>query len=281
MRFILTIGLFLAGCVTTQPTKAPAPSWPVHFCETIPGTSAHYCEEETGSNPTDTLWFFHGLGDSDQVWNTTNPIPSAYPVLKAALPNNLRIITISFSRPMQFGSMNIESGWLLTDYGTRTQPPLDATISTFRDKIVPYIENKFQVHGPYKLLSHSMGTSNAIKAMMAMPTMWSKAVLWNGALLTDKTDPWNVIQICPWCLMIKYNYDTKAQWLADRPEPIKGMPKTLVTGCPVDIFGLYSADKEFYTKSKAMGNDVIFADDPAVCSHWEVDIPNVIGFLGF
>ena len=272
MKYLLgLVCLFFIGCASKPFT--PPESWPVHECGPIPGVDkASYCYDESAAGATDVLWWMHGLGDSNEVWKKPTTVPSSYPDLIAQMPP-MRIITISFSEPVMVMGKPFESGWMLTGYPNRTKEPVMSTLDVFKNKIVPFIEAKYKMKGPYKIAGHSMGGSNVAQVVKAFPEMWSKAVIINPALVQDSVDPWNFVQLCPWCLMIKANYDSKAQWLKDRPEPIKGK-KVMVTGCPLDIFLLYPAAQEYAQKA-----GIEIQEDPPVCTHWKFPVSNILKFL--
>lgn len=211
-----------------------------------------YCYHEIGEPDLtkDPIVMMHGLYDSERVFLEPTKMPSNYPELINAMPAGTRIIVISFG-----------PGFMLTAYPNRTKEPKTATLARFKELLAPY-GTKF------RLLSHSMGGFNAAVLMRAYPEMWSKAVLINPMLITKDTDPWNLIQICPSCLMTKANFDNLAQWKKERP--ILSSVPTMVTACPIDIFGLYPGAQE-YSKH-------VIDDDP-ICSHWTWNTEKVLGFL--
>ena len=266
----LFLGL-LAGCATGP---VASKNWPKHECGNIPGVEdASYCYDESAPGATDVLFFFHGLKDSKEVWVKPTSVPSDYPALIAAMPA-MRIITISFG-----------DGWLLTNYPARSKVPRAATLDNFRGKILPYLENKYGLKPPYKGLSHSMGGANLAVLWAAYPEMWKSVTLLNPAMITKATDPWDFLQICPWCLMVKANFDNRKQWNAGSPIGLvdaanPGLPPIHITACESDlIFWLYDGTKEFRNHAKVKSNSVDWHDGEPGCSHWNFDVPWVMRSL--
>lgn len=222
-----------------------------------------YCYHEIGqpdlSKPV--IVFMHGLEDSEQVFLHPTSVPSSYPDLIAAMPVGSRIFVLSWG-----------PGWLLTS-SPRDKAPLTATLERFKAVLLG------RSPGPFRLMGHSMGGANAARLAEAYPELFTKVILINPMLVTDDNDPWNVIQICPACLLIKPNYDGTAQWKSDRPEPAAQAAASLVTACPIDIFALYSGAEEYVVKSRKLGNKVTMLDDPAICTHWSFPVPEIVKFL--
>jgi pimeloyl-ACP methyl ester carboxylesterase len=271
--------LALSGC---QSKPVASSRWPIHDCGPIPGVDmATYCFDQTDDETTDVLWFFHGLGDDAQVWRTPTSVPSSYPDLIKAMKKT-KIVTISFAQPVTIAGLPFKSGWMMTGYPNRTLVPTQATLDVFKNKIVPFIEEKYGIKGPYKIAAHSQGGNNAAMVIAAFPEMWSRAVLLNPALITDAHDPWKLKlgEYCPWCYMVPHNYPDFATWRQGGPSPAKGAPHMLVTACPIDIFGLYSGAEAYVVKSRKLGNKVTFIEGPPICSHWSFSVSAVVKFLG-
>lgn len=257
MKYLILPLLLLTGCATAKLNP-----WPVHECEDIPGVDgASYCYDESATGATDVLWFFHGLKDTKEVWRKPTIVPSSYPELINSMPP-MRIVTVSW-----VGS--VADGWMLAK--SRTQKPYTATLEVFKNKVVPYIEQRRGLKGPYKLMGHSMGGSNAATLAAAYPEMWSSVTLINPALIVDANDPWEWEQKCPWCLEIKQNFDNLDQWKAERPRPSPVL--THITGCKQDVlFSLYDGTVEFKNKSV----NVDWHDGLPGCDHWHFDVPWVV-----
>jgi hypothetical protein len=185
---------------------------------------------------------------------------------------------------MRIVSVSLGEGWMLTEYPNRTLKPAQATLQTFKEKIEPYLKEKYQLKGPYKGLAHSMGGNNLAMLWAAYPELWSSVTLINPMLIKDSQDPWNVFSICPSCLLIKYNYDNKEQWQSGRPSEILKHAGKLgplaITGCSQDVlFHLYAGTREFADQAKAHAVSVDYHDGDLGCDHWHFDIPWVIRSL--
>lgn len=267
----------IAGCAS-KPIASE--KWPKHECGPIPEVDmATYCYDESRSEATDVMFWMPGLGDTANVWKEPDT-NSDYPELIEKLPPT-KIVTISFAQPVKILDFDFQSGWMITGYPNRTLKPAQATLEVFKTKIVPFIEAKYGIKGPYKIAGHSQGSSNAAMLVAAFPEMWSKVVLLNPAMITDQHDPWDLRtgEYCPWCYMVKSNYDNLPQWKSGGPNPVKNMPPTLVTACPIDIFGLYAGAESYVVKSRKLGNKVTLLQDPPICTHWRFPVDKVVKFL--
>jgi predicted esterase len=261
MKLILFLSFFLLTACQTPVVNNQ--SW-VKTCGTI-SAGIEYCIYDTAPDiqQKPTVFFMHGLGDSKDVFTSPTSVPSSYPELIAKFPA-ARIVVVSWGK-----------GWLLTGYGKRTQKPLDATLETFHDIVIPYLVSHHPIGaGPYKLVGHSMGGFNVAQLCSRYPSDWSSCTLINPMMIKDSQDPWNLLSICPACIDLKYNFDSKAQWLSDRPSPSPTHPPTFVTACQSDIFQLYDGGKEYALKAHAQ-----FIDGVPGCTHWLFDVPWVIRSL--
>lgn len=289
MRLLLILPLVLMLSCITAPLASK--DWPVHFCEEIPETTASYCYDESDKIAVTVGLMFHGLGDNDQYWlkPSNGPLGSSAPALIAAMPP-MRWFTISFSQPVSIPLIgSFESGWMLTKYPERKLTPEDSTIDVFKNKIMPYLETKYGIKGPYIGLGHSMGGSNLATLWAAPETsaMWKSVTILNPALAASKFDPFHLtplLDYCPWCWMVPKNFENKSQWDAGSP---LGLLKTAkfplapihITACKQDVlFQMYDATLELIALANSK-MEVDWHDGDPGCDHWHYNVPWVIGSL--
>lgn len=283
IKYLFFILAILAGCATGP---VASKGWSDHFCEKVPGTTATYCYDETVKGATKVGLFFHGLLDDSTVWVSPTSVPSSYPDLIAAMPP-LRLFTISFSQPMKVGPFPVKSGWMISDYPGRTLAPADSTIDTFKNIIMPYLEKKYGISGPYVGFGHSMGSSN-LATLWADPktsSMWKSVTLINPAFAATKYDPFHlkVGQECLWCYAVKYNFDNTDQW--NTWSPLGTLTKAgklapiRITATQTDFpFNLYDGAVEFRDEAKKHAT-VDWLDSNQGYDHWHFSVPWVVAPL--
>src|SRR5262249_30165164 len=135
--------------------------------------TARYCFHQITPHPRYTIWFFHGAGDSEQVFLSSPFNQESYVELENGLQEvkAANIVTISFG-PL----------WLLTRTKDRQLEPHDATVENFL-AIMRFIEeSRFPVARPYVAMGHSQGGLNVATVCATNPAEWSKCVLLNPML---------------------------------------------------------------------------------------------------
>jgi hypothetical protein len=280
LSFAVRIGVMafvLSGCVS-QPK--PSDIWQTS-CGDIAGVSgARYCFHQTGPNPQYTIWFFHGAGDSEEVFRHS-PFPQdSYIELEKGLPS-VNIVTISYG-----------PSWIMTDARDRSLTPANATVDVFTSQIVPFIVKKFHPVEPYSAMGHSQGGINVATICAASPDMWSKCVLLNPML--PSCDPYNPL-ICPpfpsrlgllaWgpSILIWSNY-SETEWRTTKPEILlkktKKLPKSFVTACLSDQFGLFAGPKAWSDQANQLGFSSVWVPVSTRCDHFHWPARDVLDFLG-
>ena len=269
---------------TTPPTTTPpgANGWG-KTCGSIPGVmgksmfgpqSAKYCVYSNSSKPKNTIWFFHGLGDNENTFDTAEQSSVSYAELLAGLPNDTQIVLISYG-----------SSWLLTRYPGRTLEPVDSQVSVFETKIVPFIEGQFKMTRPYVAMGHSMGGFNTATLCSSLPTLWSKCVLLNAML--PSCDPFagsGGFGFChPGPSMVIDDHFTASGYATTQPtvllNSVASMPKSFVTVCKNDQFGLFDGPQAWSTAARARGFDSVFYPVMSNCDHSLWPANEVIDFL--
>jgi pimeloyl-ACP methyl ester carboxylesterase len=302
LGFVVLIGVtafVLSGCGTSESVNKtimdvvnhydgkpkPSDDWQ-RSCNYITITEvsgARYCWYQKGSDPQYTIWFFHGAGDSERVFEWSPFNDASYIDLERGLPS-VNIVTISYG-PV----------WAMTvDRDTKLKPA-DATVKVFESTIVPLIEARHRDHlaKHYVAMGHSQGGINVATLCAALPNMWSKCVLLNPMLPScNPFDPW---PICPTIFsplaglgpnfLIRANY-SETEWqknqplvllkkLKDREDP----PKLFVTACPEDQFGLYAGPKAWSDRAKQLGLSSEWVPGRAGCDHFQWPAQEVLNFL--
>jgi len=270
MKFIF-IALAMLWLTACQSPAIKSSEW-FNVCGSLDGAAWCYHEVGTPDLSKPAIIFNHGLNDDEQVFIKPTSVPSSYPTLIASMPHGSRILVISFGK-----------AFMLTGYPGRTLKPVGATLENYK-AILAKLSVKFKLMPPFALAGHSQGGNQVAMLWATYPELWSSATMINPALITDSTDPWNVFSICPWCLMVKYNYDNKDQWNAGRPSEILKQSGKLgplaVTGCSQDVlFHLYAGTQEYADQAKAHAVSVDYHDGLPGCSHWLFDVPWVIKSL--
>ena len=231
---------------------------------------ASYCVHDNSDLPEKTIWFFHGLGDSPMVFNQSGAPYSSYVDLKKML-GPVKIVAISFG-----------TSWLLTSYGPRTLEPVASTTENFLNTIKPLLENKFNLPRPHSIVGHSMGGFNVSSLCSLRPELWDKCVLLNAMLPT--CDPFGWVQLCnpgPG-LVVKYNF-TADTWLTSSPlallKKTGRLPKSFVTACYNDDWGLFTGPKEWSDTANSKGFNSKWLPIMTNCDHAHWPALEVSAFL--
>lgn len=246
----------------------------------------NYCVYENSPNPQMTLWFFHGLGDNEGVFKNPDAKHASYREFLEGLPP-VRIIMISY------GML-----WMFSAQGSRTKTPLDGTVNVFRDKIIPFFESSYHPPKPWHVLGHSMGGFNTAVLCAAMPETWSKCVLLNAMI--PSCDPFTgqfpgglppvgggIIDGLNGChpgpdAMVKDQFEA-AQYAAVQPSALLAttpkLPRSYVTACSKDDFGLFTGPTAWAQQAQARGFTVTYEPITSGCDHYHWPAQRVIDFL--
>ncbi|MGZ3775076.1 MAG: alpha/beta hydrolase-fold protein [Pseudobdellovibrionaceae bacterium] len=134
------------------------------------GTSFSFCYRNADTtNNNDIVYFFHGLGGSEETWFTqffgTLMIQNWWQ-LKGYKP---RIVTVSFGRQ-----------WLLVNNER------DSLLPLFTNKVMPFLERKIGglKNGHRHLIGESMGGFNAAEVALKNPGLFSRVALLCPAITT-------------------------------------------------------------------------------------------------
>ena len=270
MKSILgMIALALAVCASNAFAR-PSDSWQT-TCGDIPGVQkGKYCFHQTGPSPKYTIWFFHGVSDSEKIFLQSNLNQDSYIEFTEGLPA-VNIVTVSYG-----------FSWILTDYPNRTEKPVNATLDVFRSQVVPFIENKFKPVKPYAAMGHSEGGISVANLCAGAPDMWSSCVLLNPLLPT--CDPFAKRNCNHWGvnLLIKENY-SEAGWKATQPlvllEQTGSMPRSFVTACSSDQWKLFTGPKAWSDRAVQLGFESHWAPVTTKCDHSHWPAGAVLEFL--
>lgn len=283
--------LLLAACTSgpTTQTVATSPSnnstnsngssqttWS-NSCGVIPGVAGStYCVYQNSPTPQSTIWFFHGLGDSPQAFRDSGLGRESFQALLKGLP------------PTKIIAVSLGESWLLTLYPERTFAPVNSTVDTFVKQMLPFGEKNLGAVKPYVLMGHSMGGFNAATLCASNPDLWSKCVLLNPML--PSCDPWIPPSQAlastgcnPAAGFIIRDHFTESGWNATQPLALlkftKRLPKSFVTACAMDSFGLFDGPKAWSDQARAQGLDSVFNPVQSGCdhTHWPTDA--VLTFL--
>jgi pimeloyl-ACP methyl ester carboxylesterase len=259
-------------------------------CGAIEGVDgAQYCYHKLGAAPQYTIWFFHGYGDSERGPENSFFAQESYKAFVAGLPP-VNLVLISFG-----------SSWLLTAYPEREKDPVNATVDTFKTRVVPYIERKYGLARPYVVMGQSMGGFSAATLCAAAPAMWSKCVLVNPML--PSCDPFRdcapkgLVPVLPGCdffdifkcnfkkvgagLLIRANFSEEG-WRQTRPMVLlqrsTRLPKVYMTACKGDKIIEFNGPEEWINLARSKNADSRW-DPMTTCSHFEWPYQHVLDFL--
>lgn len=281
----------LSGCTSQSANKVimdwanqndlerPSDRWETSCGDIADVRGARYCFYKTGPDPQYTIWFFHGAGDSERVFQTSPFNQRSYIELEQDLPS-VNIATISYG-PI----------WRMTDNADRRLRPVDATVDTFRKKIVRFIDNGFRPAHPYVAMGHSQGGANVATLCAALPHMWSKCVLLNPMLLD--CNPFDSWPVCPTIssplaalapnVLIRANYFA-SEWRKTQPlvllKKAKTLPPSFVTACSADEFGLFTGPKAWSGQANQLWSNSRWVPGPTGCDHFQWPARAVLEFLG-
>ncbi len=244
-----------------------------------------YCVYQNSPNPRMTVWFFHGLGDNETVFQNPDVKHDSYRQFMEKLPP-ARIITISY------GML-----WMFSAQSSRAKTPYEGTVDVFRNKIVPFFESAYNPPKPWHVMGHSMGGFNTSVLCTSMPDTWSKCVLLNAMI--PSCDPFTGafpgglppvgggIGGIAFChpgpdAMVKDQFEP-AEYAAAQPSALMAatprLPKTYVTACINDDFGLFTGPKAFALQGQARGFNVTFEPLNTSCDHYKWPHQRVVDFL--
>jgi pimeloyl-ACP methyl ester carboxylesterase len=253
-------------------------------CKEVDGvSSARYCHYRTAPNPQYTIWFFHGAGDSERIFEYSPFSRESYVELVGRL-GAVDIVTVSYG-PI----------WLLTNVDERSLNPKDATVDIFRMNIIESLSSLLGLAPRRVAMGHSQGGTNVATICAARPDLWSKCILLNPML--PSCNPFSAWPVCPPVLgplgafgpnfLVRANY-TKAQWPVVQPmvllasarsRPHKSLPQFFVTACKDDEFGLYFGPKAWAEKAAELGFFSEWVEGGAKCNHFHWPARAVAEFL--
>jgi pimeloyl-ACP methyl ester carboxylesterase len=254
-------------------------------CDDISGVlGVRYCRYQTGPNPQYTIWFFHGAGESEMVFESSPFSQDSYLDLERRLPA-VDIVTISYG-PI----------WLLTETSHRTLEPSGATIEIFKKTVVPFL-NGLGLARPYIAMGHSQGGTNVATVCAALPDMWAKCVLLNPMLPScDPFSPWPLCPPAPFLaplgalgpnFLVRANY-SESDWKKAQPLVLlknaktlatRELPRLFVTACSSDEFGLFAGPKAWSDRAHEYGFTSEWIPVPRGCDHFHWPADQVARFL--
>jgi pimeloyl-ACP methyl ester carboxylesterase len=318
--WVITLGLglgFMSSCAQESPSSAEAASSEsgseasqeegsvsapgfekfTSSCSEIPGVkgdpgltsdsraTVKYCIYQNSPTPKSTIWFFHGLGDDQNVFIDPQGSRISYRHFMEQV-SEVRIVAISY------GLL-----WMLTPSSVRTQEPQQGTIDVFRNQIIPYVQSLTTLPRPWVVMGQSMGGFNAAQLCAGAPDLWQKCVLLNSMMpscdpftgaLAGGLNPigggFGYINIChpgP-DAMVKDQF-TPSEYSSYQPvETLKRaiqLPKTYVTACELDDFGLFTGPKSWSIQADALGHDIRWSPKTTDCDHYGWPVEEVVEFL--
>jgi|GEM_PF-6203572 len=250
-----------------------------------PNALLEYCVYANHPEPKKTIWFFHGLTDDENIFRNPGENRISYrKFLEQVEP--VRIVAISF------GTL-----WMFSSNNNRTEEPKEATIDVFRNKIVPYFVERFKLPQPWSVMGQSMGGFNAAILCAGAPELWKKCVLLNSMLpscdpytgafpegLTPVGGGFSGINMCnpgP-AAMVKDQF-TAAEYKDSQPLQVlaraSNLPKTYVTACREDDFGLFTGPQAWAQVGQRKGWNVTWDPKSGSCDHFQWPVESVIEFL--
>lgn len=277
----------ISGGGSNTDTQAPPPAAPLPPAKIVPWSQecgdvtgvagASYCTYSNSPTPRSTIWFFHGLADSPQVFQEALDNSSwivnrdSYLQLLQGLPAT-RIVSITFGL-----------SWLLNVNPVRSDDLKAATVDVFKNQIMPFLEKKYSTVKPYSVVGHSMGGYNASTLCTVMPDTWSKCALLNAMIPKPDCDVYE----SSFCdagpgLVIRANLSAD-DWKNYSPLSLVSkaprLPKAFVTACADDGFGLYPGPQAWAQKAASRGFDVVWEPVASNCDHVHWPANDLIKFL--
>jgi hypothetical protein len=292
LRTIVLACLMSAAVMLVAGAGAPdaAAEATVSECGAIDNVEgAEYCYHKIGTAPKYTVWFFHGYGDSEHGPKNSFFNQKSYKAFEAGL-SSANLVLVSFG-----------PSWLLTAYPDREKDPANATVGTFKTRVVPFIERKYKLAHPYVVMGQSMGGFSAATLCAATPAMWSKCVLVNPMLPNCNPfrdcAPKGLIPMLPGCdlfhifecnikkvgagLLIRANFSEEG-WQQTQPmvllKKTTRLPKAYVTACKNDRIVEFNGPEEWINLAKSKNADSKW-DPVMTCSHFEWPYQHVLDFL--
>ncbi len=244
-------------------------------CGAVTGvTGANYCFYKNDPNPKSTIYFFHGISDSEKSLqvngNHSKGEDSYADFLNGLGPVN--IVVVSFG-----------SSWLLIDELKHTIGPADATVSVFKNKIMPFIDSKFRPVKPYVAVGHSMGGYNASVMCAAAPGLFSKCVLLNAMIPGPACDPFVANNCNGGPSFVIKTQMTQPQWAKSAPFVLEKVAKPLApsyaSACSTDMWGLFEGPKNWVAVATGRNYRSVFDPAPAPCDHDHWPNNHVLEFL--
>lgn len=272
LGFILIVMLayFLNGCSTLQKNTDAARDYLVTCGKLKSVSDAKYCIHfRANEAQTQTLFYLHGLLDSESVLSTSFFNQESLKTMAEGL-HGTTIVTISFGM-----------SWMLTTYPNRWRNPKDATVEALKTKVLPELSGKFPLPKPWAIVGHSQGGANAATVCLNMPDEFGFCGLVNPMLLN--CNPFNFFDFgCLAAPVIRAHYSQKEWNEYGQDAMLEGatrLPKTYVTACADDKFKLYAGAKDWATKAHLKGFPVEFEDGVPGCDHQKWNTKKIIDIM--
>lgn len=216
------------------------------------GCDMSFCIYELGEKPDKTLVYFPGLLDTKKALEKSIfDITDITKIIEAMVP--VRVIVYSEA------NVPDHLAWFV-----KSPDRINNVLSFAAGKI----------YG----LGHSMGGYNLAAFAAMSPKTFQKIVLVNPLLLPSTQTPFDTVS-GP-ALLLEGHF-TKKEWETLNPMVLANAnyPKTLISSCKTDFWGLMPAAKSFYELLHSKNVDVTLFQDKPGCKHEDIPYEEVIGFL--
>lgn len=271
--FVAVLALVLSGVIGCSTIQKPVEADKNYLTtcgalESVKGASYCYSfrqHEEIKSS----LIYFSGLGDDHTVLQKSLFDQRSLKEIVSEL-HNTAIIVVSFGK-----------SYLVTSYPDKWQNPKDATVEKFKVKILPEINQRFQLPKPWTLMGHSRGGQDTATLCTQIPEEFDKCVMLNPMIGCD--DIYDFFDFSCFSSVIFRSSYTKAQWEKHGQNAMLArttkIPPTIVSACSKDAFKLYAPTKNYVAKAQLLGLPILFIEDPDGCSHQTFPVQNVLQFI--
>lgn len=207
----------------------------------------NFCVYKIGENPNKTIWYFPGFLDS-----------------KKSLEKG-----IFDTKDVNTMVEGLAPTWVVVYSEATIKKPAWFVKSSKNIKEADTILKQFPaIQKPYYAIGHSMGGLALSSFSILDPNFFEKIILVNPMVLTIDDDPWKMAGGPAG--LIRANY-TKKEWNELSPSKmlfkVTHYPKTLVSSCSNDIFGLHGPAISLYGALRINGFDAQFEHQPLPCNH--------------
>jgi pimeloyl-ACP methyl ester carboxylesterase len=229
--------------------------------------SLKYCEYSNSKSPAATVWYFHGIGDSEKVFAELN--------LDLPAGQFSEVDFLNLMPPVKILVLSWGPRWLVS--------PAHFSAEVWAREIVPELEKKLDLPKSYLAVGHSMGGFSLVELCLGQPQLFSRCALLNPLLPSRECDPFQLNWCNPGPGFLLRSYYSEKDWRRLSPifqaSQVKLVPPVYLTACKLDRWDFFSGPRQFVDELAAHGYRVVWSPKLSDCDHDLWPATEVIQFL--